>query len=233
MSVKEDARATDLFALVPIKDPASGKSRLAGFLSEDEREALNILLARRALQACTALFGVQRTLVVAGSAAAADIARQYGVTAIVEEHGQRNVNAAIAAGAECIRRTEASGIIVVPTDLPLLTRGALQDAVAALPAPPGCLLVPDHRGTGTNVVALTPVRSDLFSFGEPSLERHLNLARQAGYDVRIHRSDALEFDLDRPEDYEQLRKTTAWPIFESLIPRRSESPLASIPMSHE
>jgi 2-phospho-L-lactate guanylyltransferase len=150
-----------------------------------------------------------------------------------EERGQRNVNAAIAAGAECIHRTGAEGIVVVPTDLPLLTKDALQDAIAVLPAPPGCLLVPDHRGMGTNVVALTPVRCDLFSFGEPSLVRHVSLARQAGYDVRIHRSDALEFDLDRPEDYDQLRKTTAWPIFKSITPTRSGNRLASIPTSRE
>lgn len=214
----------DLFALVPVKDPASGKSRLASLLSRDQRTALNTLLAHRALEACTALFGVQRTLVVAGSTAAADIVRQHGVQVIAEERGQRNVNAAIAAGAEYIRRTGVDGIVVVPTDLPLLTKDALQDAVAALPAPPGCLLVPDHRGTGTNVVALTPVRCDLFSFGEPSLERHVDLARRVGYDVRIHRSDALEFDLDRPEDYDLLRKTTAWPIFESITPIRSQYP---------
>jgi 2-phospho-L-lactate guanylyltransferase len=170
-------------------------------------------------------------LVVAGSSRAAELARASGAPVVLEQHHQRNVNGAVAEGAERIRHAGADGVIVVPTDLPLLTAQALRDAVAAMPPPPGCLLVPDHRGPGTNVVALTPVRSDLFSFGEPSLERHVRLARRAGYDVRIHRSEALEFDLDRPEDYDQLRRTTAWPIFESITPKRSASRLASIPMS--
>lgn len=223
----------DLFALVPIKEPANGKSRLASLLNQDERAALNTLLARRALEACLPLFGVNRTLVVTGSRAAASIAQQLGVRVVPEEPSQKNVNAAIADGAECARRAGAGGILVVPTDLPLLTKSALQGAIAALPDTPGCLLVPDHRGTGTNVMGLTPVRNDLFSFGEPSLERHASQAKRVGYNVRVYRCDALAFDLDRPEDYYQLRATRAWPIFESITRRPLENRLVSIPISRE
>jgi len=224
---------TNLFALVPIKEPARGKSRLASLLSQEQRGALNTLLARRALEACTRLFGVERTLVVTGSTAAAGIAREFGVRVVPEERSQRDVNAAIAAGAECARLAGAGGIIVVPTDLPLLAGSSLQAAIAAIPEAPGCVLVPDRRGTGTNVMGLAPVRSDLFSFGEPSLERHASHARRLGYEVRIHHCEALALDLDRPEDYNQLRRTKAWPIFEFTIRKPLESRLASIPMSRE
>lgn len=224
---------TNLFALVPIKDPARGKSRLAAVLSQEQRCALNSVLARRALETCTQLFGIEHTLVVTGSTTAVSIASEFGVRVVPEDHNQRNVNVAVAAGAECARLAGAAGIIVVPTDLPLLTGSSLQEAIAFMPGAPGCVLVPDHRGTGTNVIGLAPVRSDLFSFGEPSLERHATDAKRVGYDVRIHYCDALAFDLDRPEDYDQLKRTKAWPIFESIIRKPLESRLASIPISPE
>ena len=222
---------SSLYALVPIKHPVRGKSRLASVLDEQQRGALNTLLARRALEACTRVFGAQRTLVVTGSPEAAAIAGEFGISVVPEEPAQRDVNAAVGAAAEFARRAGATAIIVVPTDLPLLADSDLAAAVAAIPTAPGCLLVPDLRGTGTNVIALTPVRSDLFSFGEPSLERHARQARLLGYQVRIHRSYALELDLDRPEDYDQLRKTKAWQIFESTIQKPSAARLDSIPIS--
>jgi 2-phospho-L-lactate/phosphoenolpyruvate guanylyltransferase len=207
----------NLFALVPIKDPVRGKSRLASVLSQEERRSLNAFLGCRALEVCTRVFGAERTLVVAGSAAAVSIASKFGVRIVLEDARQRNVNEAVAAGADCARVAGADAIMVVPTDLPLLTESSLQAAIAAIPHAPGCVLVPDHRGTGTNVIGLAPVRSDLFSFGEPSLERHSTNAKCAGYEVRIHHCDVLAFDLDRPEDLDRLEKSKAWSVFEFLI----------------
>jgi 2-phospho-L-lactate guanylyltransferase len=195
-----------LFALVPVKDPALGKSRLAPVLNEDERHALNLCLAHRTLAVCARVFGAAHTLVVT----------------------DKGINGALAAAAERAMGAGADGIVVVPTDLALITDSSLRAALAVIPAPPGCVLVPDRRGTGTNLLALSPARADLFSFGEPSLERHASMAKRAGCDVRIHHCDELGLDLDRPEDFNHLRRTTAWPIFESTIRRASESRLDSI-----
>jgi 2-phospho-L-lactate guanylyltransferase len=198
----------NVFALVPIKDPALGKSRLAPLLNEDERHALNLLLARRTLAVCARVFGAAHTLAVTG----------------------KGINGALAAAAERAMGAGANSIVVVPTDLALISESNLQAALAAMPEARGCVLVPDRRGTGTNLLALAPARADLFSFGEPSLERHASMARQAGCDVRIHHCDELGLDLDQPDDYNHLRRTTAWPIFESTIRRASESRLDSIRM---
>jgi 2-phospho-L-lactate/phosphoenolpyruvate guanylyltransferase len=208
---------TSVFALVPIKDPAHGKSRLARVLERGQRRVLNAFLAKRTLEACTRVFGAVRTLVVTSSAEAAGIARACGVPAIPDESHEQDVNAALAAAARSASLAGAQAILVVPTDLALLTESSLRAAVAEMPGPPGCLLVPDRRGSGTNLMGLAPARSDLFAFGEPSLERHAANATRFGYEVRIHRCEALALDLDRPEDYNQLRRTAAWPIFEKVL----------------
>jgi 2-phospho-L-lactate guanylyltransferase (CobY/MobA/RfbA family) len=57
-----------LFALMPIKDPLRGKSRLAAALSPEERSALSLSLARRTLGICVQVLRPDRIVVVAGSA---------------------------------------------------------------------------------------------------------------------------------------------------------------------
>jgi 2-phospho-L-lactate guanylyltransferase len=219
-----------LFALVPVKDPALGKSRLAPLLNEGERRALNLYFARRTLAVCARVFGPAHTLVVTRSAMIEDLAREAGAKTVAENGRDDGINSALAAAAGRAIGAGADGIVVVPTDLALITEASLRAAIAAMPGPPGCVLVPDRRGTGTNLLAHSPVRADLFSFGEPSLERHASLAKLAGYDVRIHHCEALGLDLDRAEDFIHLRRTTAWPTFESTIRKASESRLDSIRM---
>lgn len=189
-----------LFALMPIKDPLRGKSRLAGALSPAERAELSLSLARRTLGICAQVFRPDRIVVVAGSADLLALAQRFGVHAFLENEDS-DANKAHAAAARFAIDAGAQAVLNVPTDLPRLTADALRGAVVAIPERPGCLLVPDHRGAGTNMVGVWPARPDVFSFGEPSLERHVSIATALGYRVHIHRSPALEFDLDRPEDY--------------------------------
>ena len=189
-----------IYAVVPVKDPASGKSRLASVLDAVDRRALCASLARHTLRTCAAAFGPARTIVVTASAEIADFAGRAGIP-FVHEADEAGLNAALALGADRAQREGAGALLVVPTDLPLLTKEALHAVADALPGGAGVVLVPDRHESGTNVMALAPARKDLFAFGEGSFRRHASLARQAGCDVRIHRDKALGLDLDLAEDY--------------------------------
>ncbi len=188
------------WALVPVKDPARGKSRLAPLLDPDARYALNIFLARQTLEVCSEYFGAHRTLVVTASDAVAAVARKIGARAIPESP-DLGLNGALAAAAQQAMLAGADAIAVVPVDLALISHGALWDAMTAMPGAPGCLLVPDRRGSGTNLLALSPARGDLFAFGDGSLQRHAALAATRGCRVRIQHSEDLALDLDLPDDY--------------------------------
>jgi 2-phospho-L-lactate guanylyltransferase len=95
--------------------------------------------------------------------------------------------------------------VVVPVDLVLLQPEALQSVIASLMDAPGCVLVPDRHGAGTNVLGLMPARADLFRFGERSLDKHRRAAAEAGLTVRVQTDPALALDLDTPEDYHLWR----------------------------
>jgi len=219
------------FALVPVKDPALGKSRLAPMLDESERYRLNLALARRTLDVCARYFGAAHTVVATSSSTIRDIAGTFGVRTIAEKENQQNLNLALSAAADWALRNDADAIVAVPTDLALISEPLLSAALIAMPETPGCVLVPDRRNDGTNLLGLSPARSDFFSYGEFSLRRHANRARRLGYKVRIHRCEALALDLDLPEDYIHLEKMKAWPTYGFTTPKPSASRWGSIPTS--
>lgn len=195
-----------LHAVVPIKNPAFGKTRLAPVLDAKERRALCQFLARRTVDACAAAFGATMTIVVTSAPDVARYAAQAGVQVVPEGAGADDLNAAIALGIVRARSGGADAVLVVPADLALVNVAELRAAAESIPAAPGCLLVPDRHEGGTNLLGLAPPDEGLLSFGERSLHRHAELAARSGYEVRFHRSAALALDLDVPEDYAAWRR---------------------------
>lgn len=204
-----------LHVLVPVKDPKLGKTRLAPLLDVEERRALCLFLARRTLEICATTFGAERTIVVTSAPDIARLATEARLQLVAEDPSSDGLNAAITLGAEHARKNGAQALLVVPADLALVSSTELRAAADALPAAPGCLLVPDRRNCGTNLLGLAPMHAGLFAFGERSLQRHAELAARAGYEVLIHRSAALSLDLDLPEDYVAWRRGGAGVAYES------------------
>lgn len=190
-----------LFALIPVKDPSLGKSRLACVLNDVERFELNMALARWTLALCVRFFGGKRTLLVSDSGVMAQTARQVGAQFIAPRTNAGELNEDLAIAADHAWRAKAKGIVVIPTDLALMTESNLESALAAMPPAPGCVIVPDRYRRGTNLLAITECRVDIFSFGDGSFERHQQRAREVGCAVHVHSSEELGLDIDIPEDY--------------------------------
>ena len=190
-----------VFALVPVKDPAQGKSRLAELLDASERLALNRQLAQRTFECCAVAFGPERTVVVTAADAIAAEASTRGLV-VVREGSGGGLNAALALAAEYAIGQEAEALVIIPVDLVLLTPEALRSVVSCVTEAPGCVLVPDRHGVGTNLFGVRPARADLFRFGERSLDEHRRTAAEAGLEVRVRADANLALDLDTPEDYQ-------------------------------
>ena len=193
-----------VFALVPVKDPVQGKSRLAELLDAPARLALNRSLAERTFECCAAAFGPERTVVVTAADAIANEASTRGLT-VVREGSGGGLNEALALAARHAMGQGADALVVVPVDLVLLTHAVLRSVVSSVTEAPGCVLVPDRHGVGTNLLGVRPARADLFRFGERSLNEHRRAAAEAGLDVRVHDDPTLALDLDTPEDYRLWR----------------------------
>jgi 2-phospho-L-lactate guanylyltransferase len=102
----------------------------------------------------------------------------------------------------------ATTVLLVPIDVPLVTRTEIEDLIHAAegPAEPGVIIVPSLDGTGTNALVRTPPDAIASCFGPGSFQAHLDQAQQRGVRATVRRPAGLLFDVDTPEDVDELLK---------------------------
>ncbi len=194
-----------LWAIVPVKPLRRGKSRLASALSEDERTELNRSLLQNTLKTFAEVREIEEVLVISRDPQVLAIARQYGART-VREDGQPELNTALKRATVIAQVYATRGVLVLPADLPLVTREDLLTLIERAGEPPGLVIAPDRHGTGTNALLVSPVGLIEYDFGENSFQRHCQRAREAGARLEIVNLPTLGLDLDLPEDLELVRK---------------------------
>jgi 2-phospho-L-lactate guanylyltransferase len=194
-----------LWAIVPVKPLRRGKSRLAGALSEEERTELNRNLLQNTLQTFADLKEVEEVLVISRDPHALTIARNYGART-VREDGQPGLNTALKRATVVAQIYATGGVLVLPADLPLITRADVLTLIQHAGEPPVVVIAPDRHEKGTNALLISPTGLIEYDFGENSFERHCERARAAGARLEIVNLPALGLDLDVPEDLELVRR---------------------------
>ena len=208
-----------LWTIVPVKPFSEGKSRLAGYLSPQERRALNRDLLKRTLDAIRLAHLDAEIVVVSRDNDALDAATRLGSHALAEvpsapqslDAGRRpsaagpelQLNAALTQAARYIVARGATNALVLPTDMPNLTAEDVRTVASPRGRGPQIIIAPSRDG-GTNALFLQPAQAIPFAFGRGSFQRHQRLAEDAGIPVRIVESASLLFDIDRPEDYKEI-----------------------------
>jgi 2-phospho-L-lactate/phosphoenolpyruvate guanylyltransferase len=190
------------WVVVLIKDFDAAKQRLRPALSPAERRELAQANARKALVAARA---GDRVLAVCGSVEAAALARSAGADVLLEEEpgGQ---NPAARRGIDHVVAGGAAAVLLVSSDLPLITRRALADllAEAARHGAPVVVAAPATGRGGTNGLYLAPPNVIDLHFGDDSLGKFQRDAAGRGVRFVFHESEALALDLDEPSDLAAL-----------------------------
>jgi 2-phospho-L-lactate guanylyltransferase len=191
-----------IWAIVLIKDFGTAKRRLASALSPHARRQLARANARLALAAAGA---ADHVLAVCGSPAAGGLAASCGAEVLLEDM-PRGQNQAARAGIARSLAGGASAVLILSSDLPLVTRAAISGLLAAarrLTAPAAMAAPAAGRG-GTNGLYLSPPDAIRLHFGDDSLNKFAREARQRGVTFAHHDSDALALDVDVPADLEAV-----------------------------
>jgi 2-phospho-L-lactate guanylyltransferase len=97
------------------------------------------------------------------------------------------------------------GVLILPADLPLVTREDIHTLLDRAAKPPVVVIAPDRHGRGTNALLISPTGLIEYDFGENSFQRHSELARKAGARLEIVELPSLGLDLDIPEDFEIVK----------------------------
>jgi 2-phospho-L-lactate guanylyltransferase len=192
------------WVIVLIKDFNSAKQRLQPALGPKARRDLARRNAKLAVRAAAA---GDHVLVVAGSEEVAGLARGWGAEVLAEPR-QEGQNVAAARGIAKAVEGGADAVLLLSSDLPLVTVAAIRDVLesAALQEGPVAVAVPAVGRGGTNALYLRPPHAIALHFGSDSLAKFRQEAESRGIDFAIHHSEAMALDLDEPGDLARLRR---------------------------
>ena len=194
----------ETWVVVLVKDFDSAKQRLRPALDASARRSLALNNARLAVDAAAAGGHV---LVVAGSEQVADLAAVWGSDVLLEprQEGQnvaarRGIDRAVAAG--------AGAVLVLSSDLPLVTSDSIRGLIVAAESvgSPVVVAAPAVGRGGTNALYLRPPGAIGLHFGDDSLAKFRHEAETRGVGFLVHHSDAMALDLDEPTDLDRLRR---------------------------
>lgn len=187
-----------LYAVVPVKILMRAKTRLAPTLSFTQRLKLARAFLHDTLRILARHPGACRTIVVSADAQALQLARTMKMIALPQT-ARGGINRAVTLGCRAAMKRGAGAVIVIPTDLPLLTPDLLRHFTRNASSPT-IRIATDRHNAGTNALYLQPPRSDMAQFGNDSLQKHRSVAQARGSRLEVVRERALALDVDVPSD---------------------------------
>jgi 2-phospho-L-lactate guanylyltransferase len=193
-----------IWAIVPVKPLKRAKSRLSDVLSREDRLELSQQMLTHTLEVLAKIPSIERTLVVSRDSTALSLARKLGARTVTER-GSPQLNRALIRATLVARRYSVSGVLVLPADLPLLTRQDIEFLIEKASDPPVVVIAPDRRGSGTNALLSSPPGLIEYAFGPQSFPSHVERARKAGARLEICELPSLALDVDLPDDLAHLR----------------------------
>ena len=192
----------DIVAVVPVKDLQGTKSRLSPVMDPAGRAGLTIYMMRKVISALQGA-GIRGVCVVSPDRLVLQKAGEKGAATLLQE--SKGLNPALEEGRRWAMEQEASALLVLPSDLPLIEAEDVWSVVSACGGSPSGAISPDITRTGTNALLLRPPDAIPFSFGIGSFEAHRQAAREKNVPLSVIDRTHLTFDLDTVGDLSHFR----------------------------
>jgi 2-phospho-L-lactate/phosphoenolpyruvate guanylyltransferase len=187
--------------LLPVKNLANAKQRLASVLEQQARTELAQAMLSDVMDALAAYAGDGVSLATSDSFAI-ELAGQYGFEIIRDESNFSETDAIEMATRLCESRGVES-TLVIPGDIPLIE---VADLCAIYESSPemGSVLVPSGDKRGTNAVLRRPAALFPLRFGNDSFMPHLAAAIGTNKSCVVLSLPRIALDIDTPEDLGEL-----------------------------
>jgi 2-phospho-L-lactate guanylyltransferase len=217
--------------LVPIKNTASAKQRLASILDQPARIQLAQAMLHDVLSVLHEWKNRPSVGVVTSDPYAVKLAAEYRFEVIPDPENPGETGAIEMATRMCVERGEES-TLVIPADIPLIEESELEEILKHAPGE-GSVLVPAGDGRGTNAAYRRPANLFPLRFGNDSFIPHHAAARATGKPCVVLKLPGLAVDVDNPADLLQLlslpgetraqRLARSWNLNERLLPTESDA----------
>ncbi|MEE8167681.1 MAG: 2-phospho-L-lactate guanylyltransferase [Candidatus Hydrothermarchaeales archaeon] len=180
-----------VIAILPVK-LSSQKTRLAGELSEKEREELVICMLKDVLDSLSSVDDI----VLVGPKELRQMLEGYDFELIVEEG--RGLNNAVRLGNKHAMARGADATLFIPVDTPLLEERHIID-ILHLGKEHQVVISPSRR-EGTGILFRRPPDVMRGRFTKTSFLDHKREAENKGVEMFVYDSFSLSLDIDTPED---------------------------------
>ena len=187
-----------VWAVVPIKEAASAKQRLAKALSPGRRQELAVAMFEDVMQALSTSNGLAGIAVVTVDQNATQIAARWGADVWTDGARDGHTGAVTAAA----RRLAAAGstMLTIPGDVPRVSAADIAAILAAHAEAPAFTIVPAWDDLGSNAIMCSPPDLVPLRFGPDSFFPHLAAARRQGLNPAIVRRPGIAVDIDEAAD---------------------------------
>ena len=193
------SQAADIWAVVPVKDTAAAKQRLAPSLPSHLRQALALAMLEDVLAALADVRGLAGRVLITTDSAAMRLAARYGAERWAEGAADGHTGA-VTAGARCLVREGRGGMLTLPGDIPLVTPDEIERLLAAHRPAPSFTIAPSHDEKGSNAIVMSPPDAVTLRFGDDSFRPHLAAAEARGIAPVVLHLPGIALDIDNPVD---------------------------------
>lgn len=213
--------------LIPVKDPANAKTRLAGLLSTDERKRLAWAMFEDVARAVCEAQKPHRIVLVSSFAPAVERARSLHWDVLIEK-SQMSESASVDWASRILGERGFDTVMRLPADLPLIRAEDIDAILSVTLDRPGSVLVPSRDGTGTNAIVRTPANVFPSRFGPKSLSLHRQEAARVGASCVVVANERIALDVDEASDVELLLELgRGTQTYNTLVEFDAQGPLVS------
>jgi len=188
--------------LIPVKNLAAAKQRLAEALNQPSRTRLAQAMLHDVLDAVSAWKSRPQVALVTSDSFAMELAKEFRLEIIPDLENPGETGAIEMATHVCVERGVES-TLVIPADIPLIQGWELEEIVKHAPEE-GSVLVPAYDGRGTNAAWRRPANLFPLRFGNDSFKPHHAAAQATGKPCVVLNLPGIAVDVDNPADLQQI-----------------------------
>lgn len=201
--------AAGIWAVVPVKDTAAAKQRLASALPPNLRQELALAMLEDVLAALANVTELAGRIIVTTDLAAARLAARYRFQCHTDGAADGHTGAVMAAARLLAEMSGNIGMLTLPGDIPLVTPAEIEQLIAAhrqsyRQGAPAFTIAPSHDEHGSNAILMSPPDAVPLRFGDDSFFPHLAAAEACGIAPTVLHLPGIALDIDNPIDLAHL-----------------------------
>lgn len=183
------------WAVLPVKRYSIGKSRLRELYTETELAELNQQLFECTFTKIKQSSRIERILVVSKEERALMWCEANGGVPLLEDDPS-TLNSAIIQAQNYICRHGGGRIMILPSDLPLMTSKDIESLLSLANGKRKLVIVPDHYQSGTNALVMSEPHLIDPKFGKGSFRKHTRQAMGKQAELVVYLNENIQWDLD-------------------------------------